>query len=488
MESNSQQLSIFEDENSAAANGVSPGWHQEMLRALQIKEEHDNLVWPDKFGKALRQWSRCQKRPPIRTLSLFSGGGGLDIAFRDAGFDIVEMVEIEENYAQTLSTNIGAESELGQTRVQCVDIRDYQPTEADIELIIGGPPCQTFSAAGRRAAGVRGTSDPRGTLFEEYVRLLRQIRPRAFLFENVYGIVGAENGQPWRDICGAFRDAGYKLSWRVLDAADYGVPQHRERLFIVGVREDAGNYLFPCPTHGPDAQPPLPFYTATQAVSGANETGGAQAALSYTAIGGRYEHLIEAIPPGLNYSFYTSEMGHPAPVFAWRSKFSDFMYKADPHTPVRTIKAQGGLYTGPFSWENRHFTIAEMKRLQTFPDDYQLIGNRKVCLEQIGNSVPPQLGRILALSVLQQVFGVEPPVPLQTLPENYELGFRSRKRALTKKYAETARKALAQDNFTSRSNNKRTMVLPYCEVRYLTERFELKSEKDQSSFRGLIAL
>ena len=480
MEFNSQQLSFFEDEDSIAVGGSVCGWYQEMLRALHIKEDS---IFPDNFGQALRQWSQCQTREPIRTLSLFSGGGGLDIAFRGAGFDIVEMVEIEERYAQTLSANIGAENELGQTQVHCVDIRNYQPTETGIELIIGGPPCQTFSAAGRRAAGVRGTSDPRGTLFEEYVRLLRQIRPRAFLFENVYGIVGAENGQPWRDIQNAFRDAGYKLTWRVLDAADYGVPQHRERLFIVGVREDAGSYLFPVPTHGPDAQPPRPFYTATQAVSGANEIGGEQAALSYTAIGGRYEHLIEAIPPGLNYSFYTSEMGHPAPVFAWRSKFSDFMYKADPHTPVRTIKAQGGLYTGPFSWENRHFTVAEMKRLQTFPDDYQLIGNRKVCLEQIGNSVPPQLGRILALSVLQQVFDVELLVPLPTLAENYELGFRSRKRALTKKYAETARAALEKEQpISSNGENKRTMVFPYCEVRYLAERFELKREKDQSSF------
>ena len=479
----SHQLSFFEDElTEFAETPTTAGWHEKMLDALQVNETSG---WPDSFGRALRQWANQQERAPIRTLSLFSGGGGLDIAFRDAGFDIVEMVEIEERYAQTLCANLGVENELGQSRVRCLDIRDYQPEQKSIELIIGGPPCQTFSAAGRRAAGVRGTADPRGTLFEEYVRILNCVRPRAFLFENVYGIVGAEKGQPWRDIQTAFRDAGYKLAWRVLDAADYGVPQHRERLFIVGVREDVGTYQFPCPTHGPDAQPPRQFYTAFDAVNGANESDSAHTSLSSTTIGGRYEHLIEEIPPGLNYSFYSSEMGHPTPVFAWRSKFSDFMYKADPQTPVRTIKAQGGLYTGPFSWENRHFTVAEMKRLQTFPDDYQLIGNRKVCIEQIGNSVPPQIGRILALSVLQQLFEVDLPVPLPTLPENYELGFRNRKRGLTQTYAAKARQALAKRSSIQKSETNSPqlkMVMPHCEVRHLSEKFELKHEKDESSF------
>ena len=78
---------------------------------------------------------------------------------------------------------------------------------------------------------------------------------------------------------------------------------------------------------------------------------------------GRYGHLLAEVPPGLNYSFFTEKMGHPRPVFAWRSKFSDFLYKADPSEPIRTLKAQGGQYTGPFHWANRPFTIGEFKRL-----------------------------------------------------------------------------------------------------------------------------
>jgi DNA (cytosine-5)-methyltransferase 1 len=319
----------------------------------------------------------------------------------------------------------------------CIDIRKFFPSpELEIDFIIGGPPCQTFSAAGRRASGVTGTSDSRGTLFHEYVRLLKTLQPKGFLFENVYGITGAQQGEAWREIQKSFGEAGYKIHFRVLDAADYGVPQHRERLFIVGLRE--GNYLFPYPTHGPDSPDREPFYSAKEAVEGADESD------AEIGIGGRYGHLLTDIPPGLNYSFYTQEMGHPNPVFSWRSKFSDFLYKADPDMPVRTIKAQGGQYTGPFSWENRRFSVAELKRLQTIPDAYEVVGNRQVCIEQIGNSVPPQLGRILALSVLEQVMGVKLPFPMHYLAGSKTLGFRQRKRQLTEIYAQKAKAALAQ--------------------------------------------
>jgi len=426
---------------------------------------------PDQFGTALHEFFATQNLLPIRTLSLFSGGGGLDIGFHDAGFKIVEMVEIEERYAASLRANTQPGKRLEGARVSCIDIREFEGTGLEVDFLIGGPPCQTFSAAGRRASGVRGTTDARGTLFQEYVRLLESLRPRAFLFENVYGITGAEGGAPWREIQSAFCAAGYQIFSRVLDAADYGVPQHRERLFIVGVRDAKTPFLFPRPTHGPDSPTQTPFYNAQQAVANVP----APALQENTAIGGRYGDLVAAIPPGLNYSFFSAEMGHPRPVFAWRSKFSDFLYKADPLTPVRTLKAQGGLYTGPFSWENRHFTVEEHKRLQTFPDDYILVGNRGTRLEQIGNSVPPQIGRILALSVLQQVFERDIPFDLPLLPTHEELGFRRRTRALTQSYAAKARAVLEQE--TERANEWVTPLAAIqnedVELRWLREEFEL---------------
>jgi DNA (cytosine-5)-methyltransferase 1 len=403
----------------------------------------------DQFGAAVRSLAESSDGRPIRTLSLFSGGGGLDIGFHDAGFEIVEMVEIEERFVASLRANAGPDQYLGATKATCVDIAKYEPAQGlKIDFVIGGPPCQTFSAAGRRASGVQGTDDERGLLFRHYVRLLNQLRPAGFLFENVYGITGAQGGKAWEEITRAFAAAGYRISARILDAADYGVPQHRERMFIVGSRTH--EFRFPRPTHGPDSPCQLPFYAAGTAVGGA--------ALSEQerepGIGGRYGHLLNEVPPGLNYSFFTTEMGHPKPVFAWRSKFSDFLYKAAPDCPVRTIKAQGGQYTGPFHWDNRPFAASELKRLQTFPDAYQLIGGRQVVAHQLGNSVPPQIARILALAILTQFFGRDLPVSLPTLEPSAELGFRRRKRLLTDVYRATAARVLSESPQSSPASRK----------------------------------
>lgn len=430
-----QQLSLDLDlMNVELSPATNPDWFQAILSALHVGQE---TAWPDQFGQSLRSYLQQQGLTPVKTLSLFSGGGGLDIAFHDAGFEIVQMVELEAKYIQTLQHNTQVGHWLEGSQPICTDIRDYSPDpDLHVDFIIGGPPCQTFSAAGRRAAGVPGTTDARGTLFQEYVRILKILQPKGFLFENVYGITGANGGQAWQEIQAAFQGIGYRLYFRILDAADYGVPQHRERLFIVGVQQ--GSYLFPYPTHGLDSLNQTPYYSAQIAVQGA-DTSEVEAGL-----GGRFGHLLTDIPPGLNYSFYTREMGYPNPIFSWRSKFSDFLYKADPDTPVRTLKAQGGQYTGPFSWENRRFSLAELKRLQTIPDAYEMIGNRQAAIAQIGNSVPPQLGRILALSILDHVMQFKLPFRIEYLPENKKLGFRQRKRQLTEIYSQKARMAIAE--------------------------------------------
>ena len=416
------QQSLFDEE--VLGEKVPTNDYLEFCQALGA----ENLLTPDEFGHRLRQTMGGLIPKPIRTLALFSGAGGLDIGFSDAGFDIIETAEIEAKFVKTLLHNQAQGTYLRHAQVKCVDVRAYFPTFAEgIDFIIGGPPCQSFSAAGRRAAGVAGTKDVRGGLFEEYVRLLDQLKPKGFLFENVYGLVGAEKGEAIRKISLAFREVGYNIAYRVLDAADYGVPQHRERLIIVGVREGL-RFAFPKPTHGPDAGH-VPHFTASEAVAGAFDSTERR-----PSINGRFGHLLPDVPPGLNYSFYTEKMGHAEPLFAWRSKFSDFLYKADPATPIRTLKASGGQYTGPFHWDGRHFTMGELKRLQTFPDDYHIVGNRALVAKQIGNSVPPQFARMLALGVLEQVFGVRLPFRLQYLTEGEPLTFRTRKSSKTAAY------------------------------------------------------
>ena len=434
-------------------------WPETLFRKLNVEQ---NAGWPDVFGEHLKKWVKNSNFIRIPTLSLFSGGGGLDIAFSDAGFEIVELVEIDSRFSQTLVDNFNE-----QGVVKCLDIRDYHPDDdLKVDMIIGGPPCQTFSAAGRRASGVKGTNDPRGTLFEEYVRILKKLKPKAFLFENVTGIIGAEKGKAWDRIIEAFKSAGYEIHWRILDAADFGVPQHRERVFIVGLK--SGVFEFPAPTHGPDAGEP--YYTAGKAVENLD----LDLDTKKLRISGRWAELIPGIPPGLNYSYYTAKMGYPRPIFAWRSKFSDFMYKADPETPVRTIKAQGGQYTGPFSWENRHFDINELKRLQTFPDSYRISGAKRVQVHQIGNSVPPQVGRILAISVLDQVFGIKF-CDIKYLDKYQDLGFRKRKRELTNRYFKKAKLAISELNIQPEIDLDN---IPKSEKLYLRHDFSLSKEKN----------
>ncbi len=371
----------------------------------------------------------------IPTLSLFSGAGGLDLGFRQAGFDIVGSVEIDPGYCATLSANADA-----HTTVHCQDIRQFDTApyrKQQIRCVIGGPPCQTFSAAGRRSGGVIGIEDARGQLFKTYCRILRELKPEVFVFENVYGLPGANGGGPWRAIVKDFSKLGYRLSAEVVDAADYGVPQHRERLILVGYR--TGQFTFPMPTHGPDsADGPnlVPVEDAIRDLQDPNEP-------FHNDLGGLYGHLLTLVPEGLNYSYFTAEMGHPEPVFAWRSKFHDLLYKVARNEPCRTLKAQPGKFTGPFHWKNRHFTTAELKRLQTFPDSYNLLGGPGKVLEQIGNSVPPRLAFVLAQSVRQQLLERSSKLEFRVRPPGFTSTFRQRQRQRNATFKEVANAAIA---------------------------------------------
>lgn len=232
----------------------------------------------------------------IRTLSLFSGAGGLDIGFEQAGFDIIASVEIEQSYCATLEANRGTMFS-GQTKIWCQDIRSFDASayaNAGIECVIGGPPCQTFSAAGRRSGGVIGTFDDRGRLFKSYCRILDVIRPSVFVFENVYGLPGANGGEPWREIVREFGRRGYKLQAEVIDAADYGVPQHRERLILVGYKASV-DFVFPAPTHGPDADTGQPLVSVEEAISDLQDPNEP----FHNDLGGLYGHLLALVPEGL---------------------------------------------------------------------------------------------------------------------------------------------------------------------------------------------
>lgn len=188
---------------------------------------------------------------------------------------------------------------------------------------------------------------------------------------------------------------------RVLNAADYGVPQARPRLFIVGSRKRDRLPGLPEPTHHGQWERrqteggPHTHVTTGQALAGLVTQPEPE-----EVVRGRWGHLLPDIPPGDNYLHYTAQRGHPNPIFEWRSRYWSFLLKLDPERPAPTIQAQPGPNVGPFHWENRRLRVPELRRLFTFPDDYAFVGRRGSVQSQIGNSVPPLLAQQVAAAVM----------------------------------------------------------------------------------------
>jgi DNA (cytosine-5)-methyltransferase 1 len=343
-------------------------------------------------------------------VSLFSGAGGLDLGVERAGYEVRAAVERDRDAAATMEKNFG---HLVSPVIQ-KDILDT-PTREILqaaglrrgerpELLIGGPPCTPFSKSGFWLEWKREGLDPDASLLQAYTRVLAEARPRLFVLENVYALTyNNKASRPAFDrLIREIDAAGYHWQARVLNAADYGVPQSRPRLFIIGVPKGETPPHFPEPTHGGQWERRVsgdsgqPHVTAGEALEGLvtdTESG--------EGINGKYGHLLPAIPPGDNYLFYTEKRGHPAPLFTWRSKYWSFLLKLSPGKPAPTIQAQPGPYVGPFHWDNRRLRTAEIKRLFTYPDDFELVGSRASTQVQLGNSVPPLLAQrvIQALKV-----------------------------------------------------------------------------------------
>lgn len=358
----------------------------------------------------------------IKVISFFTGAGGLDLGFDLAGYDVLYATDIDGPSCKTLKENLGillSES----TFVEQADIRKIDPSTLPkgVDLVIGGPPCQSFSASGRRAGGAAGRLDARGTLFEAYCKIIDYVAPKAFLFENVRGILGTNKGKDWEAIVEAFKNIGYSISYRILDALDYGAPQQRERMILVG-HKLGHDFLFPRPLYGPDSMSGIPHITSGEALEGIVEDEDTE---NLILRNGKYAHLLPLVPPGENYLFFTAKRGYQNPVFAYRSRFSDFLYKANPNAPIKTLIASPGKYTGPFHWENRCFTVKEYMRLQGFPDGYKFFGERSDKIKQIGNSVSPKLSYVMALAIAKQIFGKK--IDLELLETSAVLSFDSRK-------------------------------------------------------------
>jgi DNA (cytosine-5)-methyltransferase 1 len=337
----------------------------------------------------------------LHCISLFSGCGGLDLGLHRAGFSIALATDAERLCAATFQKNFPHTPFLTQ-RIGALSRADVKEVLGgrilDVDLLAGGPPCPSFSKSRfYRRDKPRALDDPNGwETFEGYLNMLDWVRPRAFLLENVKGLAYKVHRDALETIFNRAERLGYKVSWGVLNAADFGVPQIRERCFVVGSLGTAPE--LPLPTHSNEPEDGLlPWVTAGEALMDLDTEENASDAGHYA--GGRHNDLLRLVPPGENYLHFTAERGHPEPVFRWRSRYWSFLLKLSPRLPSWTIQARRSNNMGPFHWRNRILRIEEIKRLQSFPDEFKLCGTIEQQWRQIGNAVPPLLAEVIGRTV-----------------------------------------------------------------------------------------
>lgn len=353
----------------------------------------------------------------MKVISLFTGVGGLDFGFEAAGFETRVAVELDSVCCATIRLNRDWSVLEGDIHAisskQILKAGKLKPGEADV--LIGGPPCQPFSKSGYWARGdALRLDDPRADTLSAYLRVLRDTRPKALLLENVYGLAYKGKDEGLERILSGIeqinRETGtnYRPQWCVLDAASYGVPQHRERVFIIAGREGQ-HFEFPAATHGQvvdlfgDAKRCEPFRTAWDALGDLPEN------LNDPDLkmGGKWADLLPSIPEGENYLHHTPR-GRGKPLFGWRTRYWSFLLKLAKDRPSWTIQAQPGSAIGPFHWRNRKLSAQELCRLQTFPDGLQFECGRTQVQKLLGNAVPSLLAEVLAREICTQILGKRP--------------------------------------------------------------------------------
>lgn len=349
-------------------------------------------------------------------LSLFTGAGGLDLGLEVAGFRTLLCVENDSDAIATLQRNRpewaiaepNDATRFAEDPVKNLRLRGLK--QADIAVIAGGPPCQPFSKAGNWAGeGPRRMGDPRAKAVHAYLKILEAVRPEVLLFENVPGFATEEQSDGFRSFVRGIRriNSLYQTQYRPqlfrINAADYGVPQLRERVFVVAHKR--GRLLeLPPATHGPKSPSEMPYSTVWDSIGDLDVE---DDSLRPT---GRWASLLPSIPEGNNYLWHTPGQGG-RPLFGWRTRYWSFLLKLAKNRPAWTLPASPGPAIGPFHWRNRMLSVAEMARLQTFPDKYVIVGGRRSAQRQLGNAVPAALAEFIGKEIQRQLLRVPIRIP-----------------------------------------------------------------------------
>lgn len=356
-------------------------------------------------------------------VDLFSGAGGLSRGFYDAGYEVVLGVDFDEAALKTFKENHGSAEamKLDLFNHDNIDvIVDYlKEKNIELDVLVGGPPCQGFSIA-----GPRDMNDKRNSLYVAMVKLAERLKPQAIVLENVPGMVQTNGGIGAKRVVEDFKKIGYTMTPKLLYAPDYGIPQIRKRVFFVGLRDETHEFEFPeafvdkddyvtceqaigdLPTlqtpsgeiiYGEEVQEyickPQNEYQEKMRKNSKNV---------YNHIGSipieKTKHMISLVPEGKNYRALPEE-------YQGIYKYHEALTRYHSKKPSNTINT-GHRSHFHYKW-NRIPTVRESARLQSFPDDFIFYGNKSQQYKQVGNAVPPMLGFVVANKLKEYLKGQE---------------------------------------------------------------------------------
>lgn len=324
----------------------------------------------------------------LNLVSFFSGAGGLDLGFEKAGFRTIWANEFDKTIWATYERNFP------HVKLDRRDIRDVDANDIpDCVGIIGGPPCQSWSEAGAR----RGIEDKRGQLFWDYIRLLKVKQPKFFLVENVSGILQPKHSAAFNAFINAFKDCGYEVSWQLVDANDYGVPENRQRVIIIGYRKDLGKkFVFPNPkSYKPTLKDAIFDLPEPIPAKAKNKTNGIIEIANHEYMTGGWSSIFMSrnrVRAWNSPSFTIQAGGRQAPLHP----SAPAMQKIGTDK-FEFVKGKEYLY--------RRLSVRECARIQTFPDDFIFeYTDIAVGYKMIGNAVPVKLAEVLAEQIKKQLF------------------------------------------------------------------------------------
>jgi DNA (cytosine-5)-methyltransferase 1 len=342
-------------------------------------------------------------------ISLFSGGGGIDCGLAAAGFETAVSLDMDEACTASLRANrcgeVLSDDIAHISSAQLLAAAGARP--GDVALLAAGPPCQPFSkSANWHYGSPLGLDDPRSETLQHMMRIIEEVLPRAVVIENVPGFAGQGARAGVRAVEARLgkinrkHGVSYRLFAAIIDAADFGVPQHRRRLFIVLDREGR-TFKMPRPTHGQDSSGRLaPYLTAWDAICDLR----VKSTPPELQMRGRWAQLLPSIPEGENYLWHT-DRGGGVPLFGYRTRYWSFLLKLAKARPAWTLSANPSQNSGPFHWKSRLLSVEEIGRLQSFPDTWIIAGSRSQRVRQLGNAVPPLLAEVIGREIHRQLLG-----------------------------------------------------------------------------------